>query len=89
MAKERTYRIRLTQTQLEIVQRLLEEAATSASGEQVAELEKIDGKIYEVLFPSMARPTAKPSNERIHSDWPACVSFVDSLRARARCGLSA
>jgi len=55
----------------------------------VAELEKIDGKIYEVLFPSMARPTAKPSNERIHSDWPACVSFVDSLRARARCGLSA
>jgi hypothetical protein len=53
MAKAKTFALRLTKTQLETVQHLLEQAAAGASPDQMKALEGIDTQIYRLLFPSL------------------------------------
>lgn len=49
----RGYNLRFTKAELETLTRLLERAAGDASPEQIAELEAIDRKIYQKLFPDL------------------------------------
>ena len=53
MARNKTFPLRLTPSQLETLQHLLERAAPSATPEQMLQLEGIDTQIYRLLFPAL------------------------------------
>ena len=53
MAREKTYALKLSKSQLETLQHLLERVAAGATPEQVQQLEGIDTQIYRLLFPAL------------------------------------
>jgi hypothetical protein len=60
VARTKSYTLLLTKSELETIQHLLEEAATTATPEQVPQLETIVGKLYRLLFAEMTgQPHAK------------------------------
>ena len=53
MAREKRFVIRLTRPELESLQRVLEQVASGATAQQLAELESLDGQIYRALYPDL------------------------------------
>ena len=78
MAKPKRLALRLTQGELEGLQRILEQAAANATPEQMAELEAIDGKVYALLFPDLVQHARAKHQTRLH---PMSLRRLGVLRA--------
>ena len=59
MARERKFTLKLSLGELQAMQLILEQAAMVAPPDQVDELERVDGKLYALLFPAVVDETGK------------------------------
>jgi hypothetical protein len=63
MAITKRFALRLSQGELETVQRLLEGAVAAATPEQVQQLQAIDSRVYRLLLPALVQEQPR---KRLH-----------------------
>jgi hypothetical protein len=76
--RTKSYTLRLTKSELEAIQRLLESAAAGASPEQLTELEGVNAQIYRLLFPSQVE---QPCTKHVNGVHPVRLRTLGQLRA--------